>query len=123
MSLNQELDALRHSQHSMDENYRIHSNGSVSEQVLTARGQTGWRLIAKPIHGVGPKLAAYFEDGYLAVDDLRRALDIRDAILTATVEEKTVRSMEKVVRKQIRDEKPKKPRPKKTRLASSTRMF
>lgn len=119
MNLTQELEALRHSQHSMEDDFRLHADGSVHEQTITRSGEIGWKVIAKPIPGASPKMSKYFDDGYLSVDDLRRALDLRDMVLTTIVEASTVKSMEEIVRKRITKkerEENKKPRAKRKRI-------
>lgn len=121
MNLQKELEALQHSQHAMEGEYRLCSNGSVQQQTITRSGDIGWKVIAKTIPGAAHKIAAYFEDGYLEIDDIRRAFMIRDMLLTKVIEEQTVTSMEDVIRKQIRKQmaKPKAKRPKSERVASS----
>lgn len=121
MNLKQELEALRHSQHAIEDDYRLCSDGSVRASTITRSGDIGWKIIAKPIPGASPRIATHFPDGYLSIDDIRRALDVRDLILTEVVEAATVRSMENVVRKRVKaDEakaKAKPKRPKTTRVA------
>jgi len=49
-------------------------------------------------------ISEFFDEGYLYVESLRKAVDLRDQVLEAVVEAKTVRTMEKVLRKKIRAE-------------------
>ena len=111
MNLTQELATLRTSQHAMEDDYRLFPDGSIREGTITRSGEVGWKILAKPIPAASPQILMHFPEGHLSVDDLRRALDLRDLIMTKVVEASTVKSMENVVRKQIKAEQ-KKERPK-----------
>lgn len=49
-------------------------------------------------------ISRFFDEGFLYVGDLREAHTLRDQILEAVVETKTVRTMEAVIRKRIKGE-------------------
>lgn len=121
-----ELQRLSDSQHTIEDGTRIHSDGSIRTETVTLSGDSGWRIVAKPIPGLSPKISEFFEDGFLVVEDVRLAIDLRDQFLMAIIEEKTIRSMEQVIRKRMakerRDEK-KVPKPKKTRVPSHSPAF
>lgn len=121
-----ELQRLSDSQHTIEDGTRIHSDGSIRTETVTLSGDAGWRVVAKPIPGVSPKISKFFEEGFLVVEDIRLAIDLRDQFLMAIVEEKTIRSMEQVIRNRMAKEKRdanKVPKPKRNRVPSHSSAF
>jgi hypothetical protein len=89
---------------SQDDNCRLFYDGSIRTRTLTLGGGEGWLLVGAKITGAGPMFGHFFrenEERYLAVRDLRQALELRDQMLIEVTQERTVRTMRKMVRREV----------------------
>lgn len=90
MSVHSELRELQIVQSRIKDGTRLFHDGSIKTQSLTASGEIGWYVLARPVQGAGISFKRYFnaqEDGmYLMVEHVRDAISIRDGMLASLVE-------------------------------------
>ena len=106
MNLREQLRHLANSQSSTytPDKCRLFYDGSIRTRTVTESGGEGWLLMAAKVPGAGPMFGHFFSGNdarFLSARDLRQALELRDRMLIDATQERTLRTMRKIVRKEV----------------------
>ncbi len=103
-SLRDRLKYVANTQGIVNDGCRLFSDGKILIRTPTENGGEGWMEIASRISGASVMFGHFFDrsdEAFLKVGDLRAAIEMRDLVMVEVTQERTLKTMKSMVRKEV----------------------